>query len=588
LNRQFADPTFGCKTVVDLLDHRASCHGEQLAYRFLLDGDTAEATITYAELDKAARRVAAHLQRATRPGERALLLYPPGLDYIIAFYGCLYAGVVAVPAYPPNPARLDYRTSRIKAIVEDARPSIILTTSSIQALLMLAMDSSALQWLATDLEPGSDQNSLRPPAVTAEAVTAEAVTADTVAFLQYTSGSTASPKGVILTHGNIMYNSLAIYTSFEHTSEGQGVIWLPPYHDMGLIGGIIGSLFAGFPCTLMSPITFLQRPYLWLLAISRYRATTSGGPNFAYELCVRRVTDAQKATLDLSSWKVAMNGAEPVRADTMARFAEAFAPCGFRAEAFYPCYGLAEATLIVSGGKAGAPPVINTFAAAALERGELEPVPSAGSEARTIVGCGQPVLDQQVAIVDPVDMTRCPGGRVGEIWVRGPSVAQGYWDRAAESELTFRGMPADTEEGPFLRTGDLGFIWENELYVAGRLKDIIIVAGRKLHPEDIEQTVERSHPLLRPSGCAAFSVAADAADGEEELVIVQEVERHYHSRDKPEITTAIRRAVAAHHDASASMVVLIKPGRIPKTSSGKVQRHACRNAFLAGSLDTVA
>ncbi|HEY0068876.1 MAG TPA: fatty acyl-AMP ligase [Chloroflexia bacterium] len=560
---------------MDLLRYRASCHGDRLAYRFLVDGDTEEVTITYSALDERARSIARQLLLVTEPGERALLLYSPGLDYIAAFYGCLYAGVIAVPAYPPNPARSDQRLSRIGAILADAQPSVVLTTTSIQALSMPAMESPGLQWLPTDVEPSGEEGNWRMPPVTPH----------TVAFLQYTSGSTASPKGVILTHGNIMYNSAAIYNCFEHTSEGQGVIWLPPYHDMGLIGGIIGTLYAGFPCTLMSPISLLQHPHLWLRAISRYKATTSGGPNFAYDLCVRRVTDEQRADLDLSSWKVAMNGAEPVRADTMERFAAAFAPCGFRAQTFYPCYGLAEGTLLVSGGHVEDPPVVNTFANSALERGEVVPVPPGSRDARVLVGCGQTVPGQQIEIVDPVALTRCPPGRVGEIWVSGPSVAQGYWRRPEESAHTFHACIADTQEGPFLRTGDLGFLWDGELYIAGRIKDIIIIAGRKLHPEDIEQTVEESHPLLRHSGCAAFSVAVEGVDA---LVIAHEVERHYRSKDKTEVITAIRRAVAEHHDVSASTVLLIKPGRIPRTSSGKIQRHACRNAFLAGSLDTVA
>jgi amino acid adenylation domain-containing protein len=563
--------------LIDLLRWRAAHQPNQQSYTFLLDGEAAEARLAYAEVDRQARAIGALLQDAGAAGERILLLYPPGLDYVAAFFGCLYAGAVAVPAYPPNPARLERTLPRLQAIVNDAQPLVALTTTPILSMVGLlssmSPDFQKLRWLATDALPPTLADEWRDPAAQPA----------TLAFLQYTSGSTAAPKGVMLTHANLLHNSLLIHQAFAHSTASQGVIWLPPYHDMGLIGGIIQPLYAGFPVTLMSPVDFLQRPLRWLQAISRYHATTSGGPNFAYDLCVRKITPEQRATLDLSSWTVAFNGAEPIRPETLERFAEAFAPCGFRAEAFYPCYGLAEATLIVSGGLAGDQPVVRGFAGAALDQHQVHAITATSADARVLVGSGRVLADQQIAIADPAHGRVCAAGTVGEIWVGGPSVAQGYWRRAELTEQTFHAQLPGSD-GSFLRTGDLGFVWESELFVTGRLKDLIIIRGRNHYPQDIELTVERSHPALRP-GCGA-AVAVDVG-GEERLVIVQEVERQHRNVDLDVVAGAVRQAVAAAHEVHAYAVVLLKPGGIPKTSSGKVQRHACRAGYLAGTLETL-
>ncbi|MBA3947173.1 MAG: amino acid adenylation domain-containing protein [Herpetosiphonaceae bacterium] len=566
--------------LVHLLHWRANEQPDQRAYTFLLDGEIVEATITYRELDRRARLIGGWLQAAGATGERVLLLYPPGLDYITAFFGVLYAGAVAVPAYPPQSARLDRALPlRLRTITADAKPLIALTIAAVlpigEALAAQDPTFAALRWIATDVLDEADGTEWQMPTIKPE----------TLAFLQYTSGSTAAPKGVMLTHGNLMHNLQQIQRRFEDDTTSRGLIWLPPYHDMGLIGGILQPLHTGFPVTLMAPISFLQRPLRWLEAVTRYHATTSGGPNFAYELCARKVTPEQLAMLDLSSWRVAFTGAEPIRAATLEQFAAAFAPCGFRMEAFYPCYGLAEATLIVSGGKRTRPPVIEAFDGAALEQNRVVAVEGTEPGTRTFVGCGQIIADQQLLIADPQTHLRCQTGEIGEIWVAGPSVAQGYWQQPATSAETFGAYLRDGERGPFLRTGDLGFVHNDELFVASRIKDLIIIRGRNHYPQDIELTVERCHPALRASGGAAFSVEVD---GEERLVIVQELERQHRNVDGAIVTSAIRQAVSEQHELQAYGVVLLKPGGIPKTSSGKIQRHACRAGFLAGSLEVIS
>ncbi|HEX8282700.1 MAG TPA: fatty acyl-AMP ligase [Pyrinomonadaceae bacterium] len=558
------------QTFVEVLRWRALRQPERPIFTFLSDGKETEGSFDYAELDGRARAIAAALQAAGLRGERALLLYPPGLEYVAAFFGALYAGVVAVPAYPLRSVRM---LPRLLAIVADARPAVALTTEPLLAAMRPLLQDSAegLRWLSTtDLDAGL-ADSWEDPRVGGE----------TLAFLQYTSGSTALPKGVMLSHGNLLHNSALISRAYEIDPESRGVSWLPPYHDMGLIGQILMPMYAGAWMALMPPGAFLQRPFRWLEAVSNYRATHSGAPNFAYDLCVRKVTEEQRETLDLSHWRVAFNGAEPITAATLDSFAETFAPCGFRRRAFYPCYGLAEATLMVSCLPPGTLPVVTTVEAATLEQNVAVSANGDGGARRTLVSSGQTLPGQQIAIVNPELGTRCAPGEVGEIWVAGPSVAEGYWDKPEETAATFRAFITDTGEGPFLRTRDLGFLRDGELFVTGRLKDLIIILGRNLYPQDIELTVERSHAALRAGCGAAFSVTVD---DEDRLAVVQEVE----FRQKPdaaEVCKAIRRSVAEEHGVQLDKVVLIKPGSIAKTSSGKIQRHACKAAYLAGTLD---
>ncbi|HEX6902709.1 MAG TPA: amino acid adenylation domain-containing protein, partial [Thermoanaerobaculia bacterium] len=554
---------------------RAAERPEDRAYTFLAEGEEEAGSLTYSELDSRARAVGACLQQLGLAGERALLLYPPGLDFVAAFLGCLYAGVVAVPAYPPRSART---LPRLAAIARDARPAAALTTSDLletsRPLGNRMPELAAVRWLATDgLDAPGLAGEWREPAVHG----------DTLAFLQYTSGSTALPKGVMISHRNLLHNEEMIRAAFRQSESSVIVGWLPLYHDMGLIGNVLQPLYLGAPCVLMSPVAFLQRPLRWLRAISRYRATTSGGPNFAYDLCVKRISPAERQELDLSCWDLAFNGAEPVRPDTLARFAEAFGPSGFRSEAFYPCYGLAEATLFVAGGAAGEPAAVNGFRGEDLERGRVAPASSPAAGSRRLVGCGRAWDGQTIAIVNPETGLRCQADEVGEIWVAGSSVAAGYWDNPEESARTFQARIAGEDGEAFLRTGDLGFVSGGELYITGRLKDLIILRGRNLYPQDLELTAERSHPALRQGCGAAFSVDAG---GEERLVLVYELERRREGEHEA-AAEAIRRAVAEEHEAQVHEVVLARMGSVPKTSSGKIQRHACRAAYLAGDLEVV-
>lgn len=565
---------FAPPTLVELLRHRASYQPNEQAFVFLVDGESETVEITYAELDRQARRLAAQLINMDLQGERALLLYPAGLEFIIAFFGCLYAGVVAVPAYPP---RRNRSLERIQAIVADAEAPVALTTAAVlertQPVLDQTPDLRNLKWVCTDrIQAGMEDQWTEP-----------LIRGDSLAFLQYTSGSTGTPKGVMLTHGNLLHNSALIGYAFEHTRSGVGIFWLPSYHDMGLVGGILQPIYMGRPNVLMSPVSFLTRPVRWLQAISRYRGTTSGGPNFAYELCVSKISDEQKAELDLSSWLVAFNGAEPVRAETIDKFCAAFASCGFRREAFYPCYGLAESTLLVTGGYQALPPIVESFDVKHLETRQAVKADPYAPDSKRLVSSGQNLPDQKIAIVDPETHIPVRAGQIGEIWVKGPSIAGGYWKRREETEHTFRAQIRGTGEGPFLRTGDLGFFAEKELFVAGRLKDLIIIRGANHYPQDIELTVERSHEEIRPSCGAAFTVDQDS----EKLVVVYEVERRPQAV-LADILHAVRSQISRDHELQVDSIVLVKAGSIPKTSSGKIQRHACRAAFLSNALEVVA
>jgi acyl-CoA synthetase (AMP-forming)/AMP-acid ligase II len=590
----FADSIAEFSTLVEMLRRRALQQPEQQIHTYLHDGEAEGDHLTHATLDEQARSIGAILQSYRVGGQRALLLYPAGLEFIAAFYGCLYAGVTAVPLPPPNLAQHQRTLARLRAIFNDSQPAVALTTSAILAntdgLFAQAPELQKMRWVATDKVAGSLAREWRDPAVTR----------NTVALLQYTSGSTAEPKGVMISHANLLHNSAYISRLFAFNPKGVTVTWLPAYHDMGLTNGIIQPVFHGRPCYLMPAVSFLMRPVRWLQAISRYKATISGGPNFAYEMCTRVITPEQRETLDLGSWDVAYNGAEPIRADTLKQFAATFASCGFRSSAFHPSYGLAEATLLVSCGPLR-DEMFCTIDVAAFEQNRVVSDRAQGQNVRTLVSSGHTLHDTKIVIADPENLTACAPDQVGEIWVSGPSVTLGYWNRPEETERACQAHLRDSGEGPFLRTGDIGFVKDGELFVTGRLKDLIIISGRKLYPHDIELTVEQAHPSLRPAGCAAFSV--DGA-GEEQLIVAAEVEPRYqpvvqrapagdlraHANgrlplDVETVVRAIRRAVAEEHDARVHKVVLLRAGRIPKTTSGKVQRHACQAGFLNGTLE---
>jgi natural product biosynthesis luciferase-like monooxygenase protein len=569
----------GCQPTVllDLVRRQAENRPNQTAYTFLPDGDAREVSVSYSELDQKAAAVGGLLQEIGAYGERVLLLYPPGLDYLAAFFGCLYAGAIAVPAYPPRP---NQSLLRLRSIARDANARFALTTGTVLSRIKMdqGIDSEglgAVRLIDTDcIETGSGYGWRYP-----------AVTGDSLALIQYTSGSTGDPKGVMLSQNNLLCNSAMLAGAFEYTSESICVSWLPVYHDMGLIGGILQPMYGGFPCVLMSPAAFLQRPIRWLEAISRYKATISGGPNFAYDLCARRISPEQRSGLDLSSWSVAFIGSEPIRNDTLDRFTDAFESCGFHREDLFPCYGLAEAALIVSGGPKATAPLVKTVQAGALENNRVVDISSPDSrDARSLVSCGRVLPDQRVVIADPQSMNQCADDEVGEVWVSSGSVAQGYRNRPAQTQETFQAWLSDTGGGPFLRTGDLGFMRDGHLFLTGRLKDLIIVRGLNHYPQDIELTVQASHPSLRPNCCAAFSIEVS---GEERLIVVQEVERRFRS-EPASVFDAIRASITESHELQVYGITLIKSGSLPKTTSGKIQRHVCRSMYLTGDLKAVA
>ncbi len=570
---------FEASTLVDLLRRRAFQHPDRQVFTFLSDGETSDAQLTYGELDRQARAIGALLEQSTERGSRALLIFPADLAFIVAFFGCLFGGVIAVPTYPPQ-TRTKRSLEKLRTIVKDVQPSIILTTSSllsaVEGLFALAEEDLAETRLVTtdNFDPGLAE-SWQPPSIDSE----------TLAFLQYTSGSTGLPKGVMLTHGNLLHNLSNIHTCFGITSDTTGVSWLPPYHDMGLIGMLLETIYAGVNISLMAPVAFLQRPFRWLQAITKMQTTISGGPNFAYDLVTRKVTPEQKATLDLSGWELAFNGAEIVRWETFERFAEAFEVCGFRRDALYTCYGMAECTLIVTGGQRGVPPPVLTLQSDALAQNRIVEAAAGSEGSRTFVGCGKSVRGQKIVIVNPETLRQCQFDEVGEIWVSGPSIAQGYWQRPQETAETFQGYIADTGEGPFLRTGDLGFLQDEELFITGRLKDLIIIRGRNHYPQDIELTVEQSHPALRPGSGVAFSLDIQ---GEERLMIVQEVERRFWNVDIEEVAESVRKAVAEQHDLQVYGIALIKTASIPKTTSGKLQHNVARQKYLNHELDILS
>lgn len=562
-------------TLAELVQLRADATPDALAYLFLLDGEEEGPRLTFGQLDRAARAIAATLRDFAEPGDRALLLYEAGLEFIPAFFGCQYAGIIPVPVCPPRLDRLTQSWQALANVTADCRPRAVLTTAELADSVAKGFHAfpggEQLRWLASEQIDLSRAVSWRDPDVRP----------DSLALLQYTSGSTAAPKGVMVSHRNLLHNERMIEAAFEHLGRRSGVCWLPLYHDMGLIGGMLQGAFHGDALIVLMPaLGLLQRPVRWLQAMSRYGADTSGGPNFAYDMCSQRVTAEDKGSLDLSRWSVAAIGSEPVSHKTMERFSAAFADCGFRPEAFYPTYGLAEATLLVTGGEKQAAPVVRTVSSTALERGQVEPVSADAPNARALVGCGRPWLGQELAIVQPETRQRCPAETVGEIWVRGESVAQGYWDQPAETERTFRAFLADGE-GPFLRTGDLGFFEGGQLFVTGRLKEVLVIRGRNHYPQDIEATVQSLHPSLRPEGGAAFETGAD---GHPRLIIVQEVERRAREVDLARLTGDLRQAVAVRHDLQVHDVVFLEPGSLPRTSSGKIQRHACRAGYERGTL----
>jgi acyl-CoA synthetase (AMP-forming)/AMP-acid ligase II/acyl carrier protein len=571
------DPAAGASTLVEMLRLRALHEPDARSHIFLADGKNEGPSLTYQQFDAQARSIGALLQDLASRGDRVLLLYPAGLEFLTAFFGCLYAGCVAVSLDLP---RLGRWRSQLDPIINDAAPTLALTTSAllpiVQQELVHALRQQGLRCVASDSVSSDLAERWREPAMNSA----------TTAYLQYTSGSTALPKGVVLSHGNILAETGYMDYGAELCSTSVMVSWLPHFHDMGLVFSLIQPLYNGFPCFFMSPYSFLKEPVRWLNAISRFRGTHSGGPDSGYALCVRKVTPQDRANLDLSSWTCAFNGSEPVREKTLTDFARLFGPCRFDPDALYPAYGLAEGTLEVSG----SPRLKTGFARCSfhrpgLEEGRVVETEAGQPDSVTMVSCGRTRLDTEVAIVDPAWRQLCPPDRLGEIWVSGPCVAQGYWHRPAETQATFAASLARSGAGTYLRTGDLGFLKNGELFIAGRLKDVLIIRGRNYFPQDIELTVERSHAALRGGFGAAFPFDTGT---EETLVVVHELRRDCPNPDVDAVIRAVLAAVAEEHDVHVHAIALAVPGTLPKTTSGKIQRRSCRRAFSAGQLDLVA
>ncbi len=554
----------------EILQSRAALEPANRAYVFLNEYEEEKAVLTYGDLHSRALAVAGQLSRHCRPGDRALLIFPQSLDFIVAYFGCLYAHVIAVPVNPPRKKRVQDATL---SIVRGCEPSAVLTVSTMIESTRSYLEPACgdLHWFPVDQVTDAVDTSFHP----------QPCSADSIAFLQYTSGSTSDPKGVMVSHGNLSANQEMIRRAFGHDQNSTFVGWAPLFHDQGLIGNVLQPLYLGTTSILMSPMAFIRWPLLWLSAISRYRAHTSGGPNFAFDACVARAARGNIPDLDLSCWKVAFNGAEPIRPETLRQFAEIFAPFGFSEKALYPCYGLAEATLLVTGSQKGRGPRTIEADIDALSHKRYVEAPD--GHGRTLAGSGLVLPEESLRIVDPETGRQCPANQVGEIWVAGEHVAHGYWRRPEATADTFR-AECDGESGrTYLRTGDLGLVLDRELYIVGRLKDLVIIRGRNYYPQDIEHTVQSSHPALKPGGCAAFSVPG--SDGEK-LVVVQEIKGEQRRKaDATDVAASIRAAIMREHELSLSDLVLTLPGRLQKTSSGKIMRAAARKRYLEAGFE---
>ncbi|MGX4640601.1 AMP-binding protein [Massilia sp. SYSU DXS3249] len=582
-------PSGAIALLTERLRQHAQATPERLVYTFLRDDGKVD-EITFGQLERRASNLARALAERAPKGSRALLLYPAGLEFIVVYLACLLAGIIAVPATIPHKSRA---SRRLKALLDDADPVLILTRhdceTAIKASLSL-VDADHRAVLSTDhlepLDPGAALPQVAP---------------EDLAFLQYTSGSTALPKGVEITHRNIAANVDSIRTGFGFTPDTVMVSWLPLFHDMGLIGSVVSPLHVGFHCVLMAPANFLKTPRMWLEAISRYRGTCAGAPNFGWDYCAKRINEDAKKGLDLSSLTVAYNGSEPVRAATLRSFVAAFAGCGMKESALFPCYGMAETTLFVSGGPIATAPVVRTVSKSLLEGNQIRDVSGGDEDAREIVSSGRIGTGTTVAIVDPETRLQVSNWRVGEVWVSSPSVARGYWMRPDETAATF-GATLAGGEGPFLRTGDLGFMRDGELFITGRLKDLIIINGRNVYPQDIEEVIERAIDFIEPNMCAAFSVEVE---GQERLAIVAEANRSLvraaqqakeanrteeHDAYLAQIDASAReitRVIAQQFDVAVSSIVFVRPGSFPRTTSGKVQRSRCKELALQGQLELV-
>lgn len=560
--------------IVDLLHYRAESSPDRKAYGFLYNGEILKENLTYFDLEKKVKKISAYLQTISNENERALLIFSPGMDFIISFYACLYAKIITVPVYPP---RYNQYYNTLEHIIKDSDTRIIISVESFISQMrteFIKFGNKDFFFIDINNISDSDEETWKPPNIKE----------DQIAFIQYTSGSTGNPKGVVLTHKNIMYTEEIIRNGFGCTTEDHALSWLPMYHDMGLIGGVLQSIYSGFDTIIMSPYSFIQKPVRWLQAISKYKITISGGPNSGYESCLRRIdlNSEEINSIDLSSWKVAFSGAEPIRHETLENFAETFKAFGFNKNSFYPCYGLAEATLMVSGGKRGNFPVIKKMDSSYLEKGIFKNDKKLSGKSQYAVSCGKPLLDQKIKIVNPETFKECEKGIIGEIWIAGSNVASGYWCREEDTKKIFKAYISDVNEGPFLRTGDLGVIDNEELFITGRLKDLLIIRGRNYYPQDIELSVEKCDPAIKKGAGAAFSIFID---GEERLIIAYELNRN--SKITEELLNNIRDAIISSNELQVYKILIVNFGMIPKTSSGKIKRDQCKSMFINGEFDVL-
>lgn len=569
-------------TLIDAIREQSVNNPEGLAYACISSDGTLQSTFTYSELISRAESVAVELLRFCDPGDRAMLLFHGGSEFIISFFGCLIAGVIPVPGYPvrvpassTQPAR---NFARLVPIISNAQPKVALTTRAVvarQAELSAAEPIfSTLKWIAVEEIPDQRLES-RPH-----------VTGTNLAFLQYTSGSTSSPKGVMVSHNNLISVLRDMDASWPHDHSSVMVTWAPVFHDMGLIHGILFPLYFGFPVYTLSAASVLQQPRRWLEAITNVGGTHSSGPNFILDLCLKRISEHEMMGLNLSTLSALLTGAEPVRHKTLHQFQERFALCGLQPNAIQPGYGLAEFTLKVSATDVGSTPRIVHLDAAACEQGRviLRNV-AGGAGTRSFVSCGWTHVGSDIRIVDPKSRTECQPDEIGEIWVSGDNLTRGYWANSEATEETMRARLIDGR-GPYLRTGDLGFVIDRGLYIAGRLKDLIIIRGRNLHPDDLENTIEESLPEVRGGRCCAFSV--DREQGEA-LVVVAEIDRvQRHNFDAANIFARLREGISVQHEAELFDAVLVRTGTFPLTSSGKVQRKRACQEYLDGTLQSIA
>jgi acyl-CoA synthetase (AMP-forming)/AMP-acid ligase II len=564
-----AQTTSTVTTLVELARRRAQNTPDELIYAYSHTPKQDSDLMTYAQLDARAAALAAHLQAICEPGARVILLLEAGLDFVVSFFACLYAGLIAVPV----PVRPRLLIRDIEHVAMDSGASAVVSSRTLPVLI----------------EEGSSGLLRRLPEVLVHAISGAApdqwqppqIRFDNIAFLQYTSGSTGSPKAVLVGHGNLIDNLGFIHQKFRINTDSRAVIWLPPYHDMGLIGGILSPLYSGFPVLLMSSLTMIHNPLNWLKAIAQFRGTISGGPNFGYELCLRRCTSEAVSGLDLSSWSVAFVGAEPVRPHVLKSFAECFAPAGFKPESFFPVYGMAESTLLISAGEVGAGAKIFHLDREDLKKHKATITTPGAEHSIRFVGCGSQGSNNSIHVVDPDTLELCPEMQVGEIWLQGPSVAQGYWCNKDATNATFAATLKGGSPEKYLRTSDLGFLMNGELVVTGRLKDVIIIRGRNYYPEDLEATVQESHPSFKAGKSVVFTIG----DYGEELIVIQEARPNLLKEGTlPDLQVAIRQAISVQHGLEARQIRFVAPGSILRTTSGKLRRRATKELFVKGGL----